>query len=155
MALLAKLYVSGRTAERRVIEADATLRQNDQVPVDVLVADLSTTGCLFLCDTPLASGDEISIGIAGLGRHQARVVRSMDQRYGCTFLTPLTDADVTAASGAPGETIVHFPTWSFGTVPEEESLPVTRLPGPVRLVILIATVMGSWSALIALLSRLH
>ena len=45
MALIAKLYDNGRSAERHMLDADATVRGPDQVPVDVLVADLSLTGC--------------------------------------------------------------------------------------------------------------
>lgn len=156
MALLAQLYGSGRAAERHVIDADATLRNHDRLPVDVLVADLSTTGCLFVCDEPLDIGAEITIGITGLGRRQARVMRALDQRYGCEFLVPLTQANVAAALKSPSGTIVHFSAWPLPGPGEEEGVPrVAKLPGPVRLAVLVGATIASWSAIIAAILHLR
>lgn len=151
MALLAQLYSSGRTAERHVIEADATLRSHDQAPVDVLVADLSTTGCLLVCAEPLALDCEITLGITGLGRRKARVVRALDHRYGCEFLAALTDTEVAAALTTPNGTIVHFPIWPLDTASDEDLPCVDKLPGPIRLAVIIGATMAGWSTMIALI----
>jgi hypothetical protein len=156
MALLAKLYDSGRGAERHALDADATLRAEDQVPVDVLVADLSTTGCLFVCAAPLAPGSEVTIGIAGVGRREATVVRALEQRYGCEFAVPLTPAEFAAAQNAPGGTIVNFPAWSPGASASDVDAPTAaRLPGAVRLTVLAGVTAITWSAIIGVLAWLH
>lgn len=155
MALLAQLYGSGRTAERHVIETDATLRHDDQVPVDVLVANLSTTGCLFVCAEPLLLDREITLGIAGLGRRPARIVRAEEQRYGCEFLIPLTEADVITASTTPSGTIVHFPNWPVSTETAEDWPHVDKLAGPIRLAILIGATAAFWLLGVALIAWLR
>ncbi len=154
--MFAKLYDGGRATERHAIDADATLRTEDQVPVDVLVANLSMTGCLFVCAAPLDLGSDVTIGISGLGRRQVRIVRAMDQRYGCEFLEPLSEADIAAVVDAPGSTIVPYPAWPLVTVADGQEPPsAARLPGVVRLAILGGGTLGVWWAAIALLRGLH
>lgn len=149
MAMLAQLYDNGRTAERHPLGADATLRGEDQVPVDILVADLSATGCLFVCTEDLAPDADITIGIAGVGRRQGRVVRAQGQRYGCEFAVQLTEAEIVAARSDPASTIVDFPAWShpLGKA-EDDSTPGGKLAGPVRLAILIGATGIAWTAIL-------
>jgi hypothetical protein len=152
MALVVQLYGDGRTAERHDLGADATVRGPDRVPVDVLVADLSQTGCLFVTTEPLALDAVITIGIAGVGLREARIVRNQDVRFGCTFLTPLTDAEL-AAGLAESETVALFPLQHPG-VPAEPALPVVaKLPRPLRLAAFSGLVAASW-ALVVVLARL-
>ena len=113
MAVTAKLYRAQdeRVADRQTVNLGATLRRDDQRPVDIQVDDLSATGFRMQSDEPIAIDATVSVGIAGLGRHTARVVRRDGQHYGCRFVVPLAiDAvDVTA----PPQTIVRA---EFGTV---------------------------------------
>ncbi len=113
MAVTAKLYreQDERIADRQTVNLGATLRRDDQRPVDIMVDDLSATGFRMFSDEPIAIDATVTVGIAGLGRHTARVVRRDGQHYGCRFVVPLAiDAvDVTA----PAQTIVRA---EFGTV---------------------------------------
>jgi len=150
MAMLAQLYDNGRAAERHALDADATLRGEDQVPVDILVADLSATGCLFVCVEEFAPDAEITIGIAGVGRRQAKIVRVMGSRYGCEFVTALTDLEIGTARTAPGGTIVDFPAWSGAVASDEIDLRDTaKLSGGIRLALLAGVTVIGWSVVIA------
>jgi hypothetical protein len=107
MALIGQLYGHGRSAERHDLAADATLRGADRIPVDILVVDLSQTGCLFVTAEPLPIEAIVTIGVAGVGLHEARIVRNQDVRFGCTFLIPLTNVEL-AAGLAESETVAPF-----------------------------------------------
>jgi hypothetical protein len=114
MALTAQLFRADdeRTADRLPVNLDGTLRQpDDQRPVDVVIDDLSATGFRMTCGERLPVNAVITVGIAGLGRHTARIVRAIDGQYGCRFLTPVDIAEpitvqpqtiVAGAFGGPG-----------------------------------------------------
>jgi len=143
MALIGQLYGHGRSAERHDLAADATLRGADHVPVDVLVVDLSQTGCLFVTAEPLPMEAIVTIGIAGVGLREAHIVRNQDIRFGCTFLTPLTSAEL-AAGLAASETVALFP-FQHPPAPEQQPMPiVAKLPRPLRLVAFSGLVAISW-----------
>lgn len=106
MALTAQLFRADdeRAADRQTVNLDGTLRQEDDCrPVDVTIDDLSATGFRMTCAERLPVNAMVSVGIAGLGRHSARVVRSSGEQYGCRFLVPL---DVQGRVVAPADTIV-------------------------------------------------
>lgn len=125
------------------------MRGPDHVPVDVLVADLSQTGCLFVTTEPLAIDAIITIGIAGVGLREAHIVRNQDVRFGCTFLTPLTDAEL-AAGLAESETVALFPLQHPGVAAEEAMPVVAKWPRPVRLAAFSGLVAGSWALILVL-----
>lgn len=154
MALIVQLYDSGRSAERHDLAADATVRGADRVPIDVLVADLSRTGCLFVSTEPLAVDTIITIGIAGVGLREARIVRNQDVRFGCTFLLPLTEAEL-AAGLAESETVALFPTDARHGTPDAPLPAVTKLPRHLRLAVFTGLALASWAALLWLLSLLR
>ena len=56
MAVTAKLYreQDERIADRQTVNLGATLRRDDQRPVDIQVDDLSATGFRMLSDEPIA-----------------------------------------------------------------------------------------------------
>lgn len=152
MALIVQLYDSGRSAERHDLGADATVRGPDRVPIDVLVADLSRTGCLFVSTEPLGSDATITIGIAGVGLREARIVRNQDVRFGCTFLIPLTDAEL-AAGLAESETIALFPM-DYQAEHEAEAPQGPKLPRPVRLMVFAGLACVSWICVLSVLALL-
>ena len=154
MAMLAHLY-DGRAAERHALDADATLRGEDQLPIDILIADLSATGCLFVCAEELAPDAEITIGIAGIGRRQARIVRALGQRYGCEFAVALTEAEAATARTASGGTIVDFPVWSHPSTEAEDLPSVAELSGRVRLAVLAGTTGAAWATVLLAVRLLH
>lgn len=153
MALIVQLYDSGRSAERHDLGADATVRGPDRVPIDVLVADLSLTGCLFVSTEPLKIDGIITIGIAGVGLREARIVRNQDVRFGCTFLVPLSEAEL-AAGLAESETVALFPLDPQGARDAEAGLARPTLPRPVRLMIFAGLGVASWAGLLFGLSLL-
>jgi len=112
MALAAKLYRDERVADRQAVSLDATLRKPDRRPVDILIEDLSTTGFRFSTPEALELGSAVSIGISGLGRRDARVVREASGQYGCEFVHPASIAEIQAALTA--QTIVQA---DFGRIP--------------------------------------
>ncbi|MBJ6120480.1 PilZ domain-containing protein [Sphingomonas mollis] len=113
MSLTAKLYreQDERIADRQPVNLGATVRRDDQRPIDVQIDDLSSTGFRMQSDEPIAMDSTVSIGIAGLGRHTARVVRQNGNQYGCSFLRPVSIDGIDVAE--PPQTIVRA---DFGTV---------------------------------------
>ena len=112
MALAAKLYRDERTADRQAVSLDATLRKPDQRPVDILIEDLSATGFRMTTKEAISLDDAISIGISGIGRRDARIVRRSGSSYGCEFVVSVDRAEIERAQTV--ETIVRA---DFGTMP--------------------------------------
>jgi len=86
-----------RAAERRTAMAPSTLRARGLTATDVTVVDLSQTGARIRTDAALATGDEISIGLSGVGARRAYVAWKRDGDYGCAFELPLEPGEVTQA----------------------------------------------------------
>lgn len=134
MALAAKLYRDERMADRQTVNLDATLRKPDDRPVDILVEDLSETGFRMAGATALALDALVTVGISGIGRREARVVRRSADHYGCEFLVPIAAAEIARAQTV--DTILHA---DFGQgayhLPELPldgfELGVRRLRGPI------------------------
>jgi len=90
------------TAERRqgsrlTVESGSTLRADSHYAVDVVVSDLSETGCAIETPLDLAIGTEISIGLVGFGTFEAKVVRKNGDILGCEFFQPIDSHVVTNA----------------------------------------------------------
>jgi hypothetical protein len=82
------------------VDRAATLRDASGEPLDVIVDNLSISGCLITTDLALVEGDPISIGIPGVGARDAWISRVDAPRYGCAFARPISDAEVSAARSA-------------------------------------------------------
>ncbi len=92
MAMTAQIFSADddRAADRQRVDLDGTLRHDDDHrPVDVMIEDVSSTGFRMSCSERLPVNAVIWVGIAGLGRHQAKIVRSSGSEYGCRFVTPI------------------------------------------------------------------
>ena len=74
-----------RKAARREARAASTLRAGGMHATDVTVLDLSTTGFRIATGVQLDVGQEISIGLAGVGARAARVAWARGTEYGCAF----------------------------------------------------------------------
>ena len=111
MSLAAALFVepSGdrRIADRVPVESPATAR-NQAAPIDVLVRDLSSGGCLITTETQLAEGARIRLGIAGVQVRDAQVVRLTADGYGCRFISPLSETEVELAGKVETVARGHF-----------------------------------------------
>ena len=89
-AQLAILPVAeGRSAERRIVNLAARLREPGATIVDAEVRDLSTDG--FMAETVLAldPGTIVWLKLPGLEPQNSRVAWAEDGRIGCQFSTPL------------------------------------------------------------------
>lgn len=148
MALLATLHDHRRAAERQALEAGATLRV-DGNPHDALIANISASGCLFVCERKLEVGDTVSVGIAGLGRRDARIVRTLDSRYGVEFVTPLLPSEIETAAAIPDETVIPLFPWpvidrSFNVA---ETIASPLATPQTRLMIVVALVVSTWACI--------
>jgi hypothetical protein len=84
-------------SKRVVIGRSGTLRERDKFAADVMIEDVSETGCMFRSDAALPIGTLISIGIPGTGMHAARVSRVDRDQHGCSFLLPISPDDIALA----------------------------------------------------------
>jgi len=84
-------------ADRVGLERVSTLRDVSDVPTDVVIKNLSRSGCLFQYDGVLPPGCRISLGIAGIGIREARIIRVVGTEHGCEFFAPLNETDVSTA----------------------------------------------------------
>lgn len=158
MSFSAKLYFkeeaasAGRVAERRPLQAEATVRDETLRPIDVTIVDLSSSGCLIEGAGEIQVPSVVNIGIGGIGRISARVVRREGQRYGCSFLVPLSEETVSLASAV--DTVVSFPAAAFPTPASfgESSMPdPSRWPRPVRTTVVIGGAILTWAVVLAFL----
>jgi hypothetical protein len=101
MGIAARLTLEPGTAvdraPPRTVAADATMRDAGGYANDVVVLDLSRSGCLVETPTELGIGALVRIGIAGIPSVPGRIVRQTGKRYGCEFLDPLTAEEVETA----------------------------------------------------------
>jgi hypothetical protein len=109
MGIAAKLVTEGAEellrAPRTSIEAGGTIRGSEAHTYDIVVKDLSTTGCLVETRAVLALGSVLQIRIIGVPQSAARVVRQNPDGYGCEFLRELSPDDL-PGPGRPG-TVEH------------------------------------------------
>jgi len=79
----------GRSAERRIVNLAARLREPGATIMDADVRDLSTGG--FMAETALAlePGTIVWLKLPGLEPQNSRVAWAKDGKVGCEFSTPL------------------------------------------------------------------
>lgn len=97
MALATILYRSDpeiRHADRAAVELDGTLRDLSTKPIDVVIHDISTTGARVECPLSLAVGDQVWLGVSGLGVKAMHIVRRDGDQYGCEFTAALRLQDI-------------------------------------------------------------
>lgn len=150
MALLATLHDHRRADERQALDVDATLRVEGR-PIDALIADISASGCLFVCEEVLNVDDTVTIGIAGVGRRQARVVRVQGCRFGAVFETALLRSEIDAVVAMPDDVMVSFPL-PIATLPEDPPLSATAgLSLVLRLAVIAGLAAATWGAVILII----
>ena len=107
-----------------------TLGRPDGVDHDVddaAIIDLTRDGCRIATASPLLPHDRVAIGIARVGRVEARVVWREPAAYGCAFDQPLPPGAVTAALNAP------------------QVAPLGKLSPRLRLATLTGATLASWA----------
>lgn len=102
MASIARLTIGNaerRAAERFEVNRPGTLLASG-ASRDVLIENLSATGCLIRCDLVLPLGTVATLALPGLTPREARLVRQERGHLGWTFLTPLRAREVETARSA-------------------------------------------------------
>jgi hypothetical protein len=84
--------------ERVTLQRSATLRGIDDLPVDIQINDISSSGCLIRCDSSLDLGEIVSLGIPGIGVRAACVMRAEAGHYGCAFEKYLSGDQIVLAN---------------------------------------------------------
>lgn len=136
---------SRRSAIRRSIDADSTLRAIKSVPMDATVSDLSETGVSVRVNAQLSVGTAISIGLPGIGAYPATIVRVAEDVYGCQFDRPIPPSAVATAFAA---TVVYV----GGARPDDDIEPEPqRWPRPVRLAAYAFGAAVPWAIILTLL----
>lgn len=79
----------GRSAERRIVNLAARLRDPGATLVDAEVKDLSTDGFMAETNLSLDTGAIVWLKLPGLEPQNSRVVWTEDGKIGCQFATPL------------------------------------------------------------------
>jgi hypothetical protein len=155
MSLAGQLAL-GRS-DRVTVDRAGTLRDVAKNPIDVVVDNLSTTGCLLKLDQPLPLGALVSVGIPGIGIRYARIGRIDHPHYACAFLAPVSAAEIAVALSA--ETIVEgaFPVMpaqaaviSLGTAVTnaDEHYDERRFPAASRVALIGGTSILLWVVII-------
>lgn len=136
-----------RAADRVALDRPATVRDGDQLAYDAVVRDISATGCLVECDAPVDVGALLSVGLAGIGRMPAHVVRVGDRLLGCAFDRPLAADELVIAGRI--ETVVRAPLpWDGQRQPIETEVAAPRWPPAARLALMLAGAATGWTAIV-------
>ena len=143
MGIAARLTVEPDTqvirAPRRSVGADATMRDAGGYATDVVVLDLSTTGCLVETSSELTIGSIVRIGISGVPSVPGRIVRQTGNRYGCEFFEPLDPAHVETAGALQ---TVHW--GEFEAIPAKDR---RRSLAMLALLVVLPWVLVAWLAI--------
>ena len=86
-----------RSAERRTLRLTTSHRRAGRDAGEVLVRDLSAEGMLIESAAALTVGETISVELPRTGQHEAAVVWSSGNFYGCRFTQPLPAGSLSAA----------------------------------------------------------
>jgi hypothetical protein len=143
------MWNADRSSTRRKVGKGSTLRGEDGAPRDVVLEDLSLSGFRISGHDRLSPGDEIAVGLAGVGVREATVIWSDDRGAGCEFLKPITPVDVDNTLSA--NTVVRGDfTWSrnIGQTNSAEQSAPRRLSYRRRLAIIGVGAVGTWAILI-------
>lgn len=84
--------LDGRSAERRIVNLAARLREPGARIVDADVKDLSTDGYMAVTELVLEVGANVWLKLPGLEPQNSRVVWTEDGKTGFQFATPLHPA---------------------------------------------------------------
>jgi hypothetical protein len=84
----------GRTADRRIVNLAARLREPGATIADAEVMDLSTDGYMAITDLALEPGTTVWLKLPGLEPQNSRVVWAEGGRTGFQFATPVHQATI-------------------------------------------------------------
>lgn len=84
----------GRSAERRIVNLAARLREPGATIADAEVHDLSTDGYMAVTDLAVEPGATVWLKLPGLEPQNSRVVWAESGKAGFQFATPLHQATI-------------------------------------------------------------
>lgn len=84
--------IEGRSAERRIVNLAARLREPGATIVDAEVLNLSTDGFMAVAEIALEVGASVWLKLSGLEPQNSRVIWTEDGKTGFQFATPLHPA---------------------------------------------------------------
>ena len=140
------LFARRQGAHRLVVAAELVHRKFVP-PRDVLLHDLSETGCRVAGLTGAARYDHVMIGLAGLGPRPARVIWTHGDQAGCHFDEPLTD-DAVALAQRGGKVIEA--QFSRDLAPPPSQPATTPYSARTRLAVMVAAAALGWALLVAI-----
>jgi len=143
-AIYGTLYTRARTSERLMLGRSSTLRTADGAPIDVVIEDLSVTGCRIRTSLQMHKGEEVVIGLPGVGTRRGHVAWSDGTEIGCEFEAPLTAAQVHETRTT--ETLIEgqFATLSIPVVAAPANNEGNRFSPRFRLVSIVAAAIFAW-----------
>jgi polysaccharide biosynthesis protein PslA len=151
MASIARLTLDGperRGAERFEVNRKGTLRASG-ASMDVLIENLSATGCLLRCDLVLPIGTIAHLALPGLAPRQARLVRQQSDHLGWSFLVPLKPREIeTARSAEPCITPIVAENDEEGVTPATVGGSVIAPKAPLRMKLYLALALLDLLALL-------
>ncbi|MDB5575137.1 MAG: hypothetical protein JWR80_313 [Bradyrhizobium sp.] len=150
--LAARLYPENRGAPRTAKERPVTLRATRNVPLDAMVENLSRTGFAMSTIADLGVGSVIGLSVGGALRRRVRIVRRVGFAYGCEFLLPLSDLEVSAALRSGDVVTADFLSDAGSSAIAEgfDRAETRKLSYLARAYILGALMVSLWGILIAL-----
>lgn len=134
-----------RSANRHDVQRASTLRSGDGTPVDVLLEDVSTSGCRISGAPDLRPGEAILIGLAGVGARPAHIVWAGEGEAGCAFDQPLGAEELDKVQRA--QTVI---TGDFPAAPVIAEGREPRLRFRARLGVIALAIVLTWSVVAGL-----
>ena len=155
MGLAAKVFTSDaaerRISERRPVDRSSTVRDRNRSAIDVIVSDISETGCAIETPTELPIGSEVTIGLAGVGTCTATITRRSGNLHGCEFARPIDPTMVQLAFTQ--DTVVAGP-FSSATIADPSLVlhepMVEKWPPAARIALIGGSSLLLWGAIVAL-----
>lgn len=161
MAIVARVAVDRRSSDRHNVNVDTTLRTTPPQPRDTAIVEISASGCCFVDVGGMATDDSITLGLPGVGIHDARIVRIDDGQCACSFAVPLTDAELAHILAAPDNSPIEFPASDLAIAPNaalnraqreqwDKEANYRKLPVGYRILIIAGSSVFLWAVLIAI-----
>ncbi len=151
-----------RRSDRHAVNRASTLRSDNGKPVDVLLENMSLTGFKISAPGEFVVGEEVVIGLAGVGVRSARVVWAENGQAGCAFDQPLTALELEETEKA--QTVIQGafrPGSNLGSAKDGgvADTPFTGLATPIplrlrsryRIALIMLASLASWGIFMAML----
>jgi hypothetical protein len=148
-AIHAKLLTNRRACDRAGVGRASTILHDQEIPINIVIEDLSSGGCRVSGDLGLAMDDTVTVGLPGIGACPAQVVWSDNGSTGLVFRRALTGHDVDVVRANNMSTDGRFGPIAIAPEPADEDRRHMLSPRR-RLAIIIAAAICAWGIAIML-----